>query len=733
MAELLLEILSEEIPARMQARAAEDLKRLVCDQLNKDGFEFESAKAYATPRRLALVVDGLPLEIKALEEERRGPPKTAPEKAVEGFAKSTGISVDQLEIRDTGKGEYYFAVIKKDARLTIDYMRLVASGAVINFVWPKSMRWHSGTTTWVRPIQSILAVFDGKPLKDFLQLGLEDKVPGLKIAMNNGSEAKPGELEIPISNTTRAHRFLTDTVIEVNDFADYKKQLEDGYVILDAAERRARIKEGAEKLAADAGLHLRDDPALLDEVAGLVEWPVPLIGSIDAEFMVLWSDVLVTAMRKHQKYFALEDKDGNLAPKFIVVANKDTPDAGAAIIAGNERVLRARLADAMFFRDQDMAQPLESYVPYLKNVVFHRELGSIGDKVQRMEILAGDIAAHNSVVDLKPVRRAAHLSKADLVTQMVGEFPELQGTMGRRYAYYGSSGEVSEVASAIEEHYAPQGPSDVCPTAPVSVAVALADKIDTLVGFWVINEKPTGSKDPFGLRRAALGVIRLVIENELRVNLKTFFESADELIQSSLIAAAMEKGGEQLEEEESDFDPDDLLSFFAERLKVHLREKGVRHDLVSAVFAVGGEDDLVRLLARVDALSKFLETEDGANLLTVYKRAANILGAEEKRDSKKYVYDGATPLVSNETAEQALIDTLMDVGPNITSAIDSEKFSDALELLASTRTVIDDFFDQVTVNVEESELREARLTMLDFIRKSFEKIADFSQIEGGER
>ncbi|NQV57889.1 MAG: glycine--tRNA ligase subunit beta, partial [Rhodospirillales bacterium] len=585
MAELLLEILSEEIPARMQARAADDLKRLVCDGLTAAGLEFTSADGYVTPRRLALVVDGLPTETPDISEEKRGPKTDAPEKAVNGFLGSVGLTLGDLEKRETDKGEFFYAVIEKKGGSAIGKILDILGPAIWSFPWPKSMRWSDSKGSWVRPIQDILLMFDGR------------KVPG-----RIGFE---GSVEFEFKNTTRAHRFLTDAVIEVKDFADYRKQLEVGHVVLDAADRRARIIEGAEKLAADAGLKLTDDPQLLDEVAGLVEWPVPLMGSIDAEFMDIPPEVLTTTMRKNQKYFALEDASGKLAPKFITVANKETPDGGAAIIAGNERVLRARLADAKFFWDQDRKETLASRTPQLRDITFHAKLGSLDEKIDRVQALAVDLA-EGIGADKDKVRSAARLAKADLVTGMVTEFPEVQGIMGRYYAL--ADGEAPEVADAIAEHYSPQGPSDACPTAPVSVAIALADKIDTLVGFWAIDEKPTGSKDPFALRRAALGVIRLVMENKLRAPLLETFRTAWKT------GSYKGKGDEELA---------DLLSFFADRLKVHLREQGVRHDLISAVFALGGEDDLVRLLARVEALGAFLGTEDGANLLTAYKRAAN--------------------------------------------------------------------------------------------------------------
>ena len=719
MPELLLELLSEEIPARMQARAADDLKRLITASLEKDKINFESLQTYVTPRRLTLVVNGLPMETEAVD--RRGPPKAAPEKAVVGFAKTYGVNVDQLEIRDTGKGEYYFAVVKEDAHQTIDYMPFIVSEAAINLSWPKSMRWHSTAMTWVRQIQSILAIFDGKPLDDVFQLGLEDKIPGLKKAMNNNSDAAPGELEIPISNLTQGHRFLSPKEFTVKDFADYATKLKAAHVILDPAERRAMIEAGAKKLARKAGLVLRDDPGLLDEVAGLVEWPVVLIGDIDEAFMDLPDEVLTTVMRHHQKYFALTDKKGGLAPNFIVVANIEAKDCGKIIVTGNERVLRARLADAKFFWDQDRKRTLESRIDGLKDRVFHAKLGSMLDKVERVEVLAGELAKPCGA-DAEDTKRAARLAKADLSTEMVTELPELQGVMGRYYAL--QDGEKPEVAAAIAEHYSPLGPNDSCPSAPVSLAVALADKIDSLIGFWKVGEKPTSSKDPFALRRAALGVIRLIVENGLRIPLAGFFRKGWFL-----------KG--ELESGVSDSllpEPlvDDLLAFFADRLKVHLRGEGVRHDHIDAAFSLGGEDDLVRLLARVDALGKFLDSDDGENLLVAYRRAANIVRIEEKNDGRQYKDNPEVSLLDLDQ-ELALFDKLLDVGPKIKAGIDDERFTDAMQELASVRTTVDAFFDNVTVNVEQPKLRENRLNMLAYIRRALNQVADFSRIEGGER
>ena len=582
MAELLLELLSEEIPARMQARAADDLKRLVSDGLKAAGLEFKDARAFATPRRLALVVDGLPAARADVSEERRGPRVGAPEQAVQGFLKATGLSsLDQAEKRDTGKGEFWFAVIAKKGGPTAEALPGIIDAAMKALPWPKSMKWGSGTMTWVRPLQSIVALFDGKVLV---------------------GEVAPGGAMAPIrfGDTTRGHRFLSKGTIKVADFADYAAKLRAAHVVLDPAERKKIVLAGAEKLCADAQVALRPDDGLLDEVAGLVEWPVPMLGTIDGQFMDVPPEVLIVSMRTHQRYFVTNRKDGALANRFVVVANNVARDGGKTIVDGNERVLRSRLADAKFFWDQDRKVRLEERLPALKDIVFHAKLGTQADRVARIEILADKIAPYVAGADSAQAILAAHLCKADLRSGMVGEFPELQGVMGRYYALEEKL--PAAIADAIGDHYAPAGPNDRCPSAPVSVVVALADKLDTLTSFWAIGEKPTGSRDPFALRRAALGIIRIVVENGIRLPLKKFF------------------------------DADDLMAFFADRLKVQMREKGVRHDVVDAVSALGGEDDLVRLLARVEAVQSFLATEAGKNLLTAYGRAANIVRAEEKKD-----------------------------------------------------------------------------------------------------
>jgi glycyl-tRNA synthetase beta chain len=695
MAQLLVEILSEEIPARMQARAAEDLKRLVGAGMKEAGLEFADAVAFATPRRLALVVEGLPERQPDVSDERKGPQVGAPDKAIQGFLGAVGLALDQCETRDVKGKEFYFAVIEKKGRPTAEVLTEILEGALGALPWPKSMRWGAGETRWVRPLHSILCLFAGAV------------VPIKHAGINAGA-------------VTHGHRFMAPGPIAVTDFADYRDRLKAAKVILDAGERAELIKAGAEKLAAAEGLGLKDDPALLAEVAGLVEWPVPLMGAIDAEFMEVPAEVLTESMRAHQKYFALKTEAGKLAPRFITVANIEAKDGGAAIIGGNERVLRARLADARFFWDTDRKAALESRVAKLSEITFHAKLGTVAEKVDRMESLAAELCEFIPGADRDKARSAAHLAKADLTTGMVGEFPELQGIMGRYYAL--NDGESDDVAEAIAQHYSPKGPGDACPTAPTAIAVALADKIDSLVGFFAIDEKPTGSRDPFALRRAALGVIRMVTENGLRLPLAEMF------------AAAERAYGDSREGVQGALDLGELLSFFADRLKVQMRETGVRHDLIAAVFATpkpdgGAEDDLVRLLARVAALAQFLETEDGANLLTAYKRAANIVVIEEKKD--KMAYDGEIARDLLDQAEEGTLFEALDLAHGrVQALLAAENFAGAMEELAKLRPPVDAFFDSVTVNCDNKLLRANRLRLLSHIRAALNEVADFSRIEG---
>lgn len=706
MAEFLLELLSEEIPARMQARAAEDLRRLVTGKLKAAGVAFERSEAHVTPRRLTLAIDGLPEKQPDVSEEKKGPRVGAPEQALRGFVKGNGLaSIDQAERRETPKGTFYFAVRRVPGRPTADVLAEIVIGAVQEMPWPKSMRWATAGGRWVRPLRSALAILDGAPLK-----------AALPFAEQAGESAA-----YRFGKRTSGHRFLAPERFEVESFADYRAKLRAAKVMLERGERRRAIEEGAAALAAGAGLTVKDDAGLLDEVAGLVEWPVPLMGRIDAVFMDLPPEVLTTSMRSHQKYFSTLDGEGRLADRFLLVANMETPDAGAAVVAGNERVLRARLADARFFWDQDRKRSLASRAPDLKDVVFHARLGTLDEKVDRLRALAVEIARHIPGADIDRVRSAARLAKADLTAGMVGEFPELQGVMGRYYARH--DGEHDEVAEAIAEHYSPLGPADACPSAPVSVAVALADKIDTLVGFWAIDEKPTGSKDPYALRRAALGAIRLIVENRLRLPLMPVFAAAARLLENRLErgpAAKIAGPGETLP---------DLLAFFADRLRALLRDKGVRHDLIAAVFALGGEDDLVRLLDRVRALQTFLASDDGSNLLVAYRRAANIVRIEEKKD--KVAYDGALDEGRlRQDEEHGLLAALNGVLGEAGPALRSEDYGAAMAALARLRGPVDAFFDEVTVNAEDAAVRENRLRLLSRIGATLDRVADFSRIEG---
>lgn len=712
MAELLLELLSEEIPARMQARAAEELKRLVCKGLDEATLAHETAQAYVTPRRLTLVVDGLPLAQPDVVEERRGPRVDAPEKAIEGFLKGNGLTRDALEPRETPKGTFLFATVERKGSNTADVLAPLIESALLELNWPKSMRWGAYSVRWVRPLQSLVCLFGGNV-----------------VAVRVGPVAA--------GTVTRGHRFLAPDPIEVRDFADYRAKLRDAKVMIDREERKAAIIERAQALAAAEGLTLRDDPALLEEVAGLVEWPVVLMGRIDDAFMAVPPEVLITSMRAHQKYFSLLDNNGGLAPRFIVVANTETVDGGRQVVAGNERVLRARLSDAKFFWDQDRRQILDSRVAKLGERIFHANLGTDLERVERIVRLARILAPY-AKADADSAGRAARLCKADLTTDMVGEFPELQGVMGRYYALH--DGETPDVAEAIGDHYAPQGPGDRCPTAPLSVAVALADKIDTLAGFFGIDEKPTGSKDPFALRRAALGTIRLVIETGLRLPLLAIFDEAarpyretayksndrnDTSINILGFANHARPGWNEPHETSSW----ELLDFFEERLKVHLRGRGVRHDLISATFARGGDDDLVRLLARVAALRDFLNTDDGANLLTAFKRASNIVRIEEKRDGSSYEGEAEETRFS-QVEETDLYVALARTRTRLQPLITDERFGEAMSVLAELRVPVDAFFDNVTVNCEDAELRVNRLRLLSQIRATLMDMADFSEIEG---
>ncbi|WP_445681625.1 glycine--tRNA ligase subunit beta [Radicibacter daui] len=693
MAELLFELFSEEIPARMQARAAEDLARLVTEGLKAVDMAPASTRALVTPRRLTLVMDGLPERSPDVAEERRGPRAGAPQQATDGFLKANNLdSLEACELRDTGKGEFYFLTINKPGRPLREVLSDILLKAVAELPWPKSMRWADRPFRYVRPLHSIIALVDGKVLEGALDMS--------------------GKL-LAFGNETRGHRFLAPDAFTVTGFADYEAKLRAARVVLDREERKRLILEGATALAAEKGLELVPDDGLLEELAGLVEWPRPLIGRIDDVFMEVPKEVLVTSMRSHQKYLAVQEKGGKLAPWFIAVANVETADGGAAMRQGYERVLRARLSDARFFWDQDRKHRLEENLPQLEKIVFHAKLGTLSQRVTRMQALSAEIARRLGG-DVAAARSAAELAKADLVSGMVGEFPELQGVMGRYYALH--QGESAVVADAIATHYSPAGPSDDCPSAPVAVALALADKLDTLAGFFAIGETPTGSKDPYALRRAALGVIRIVLENGLTLSLSELFAEAHALYGRSDFAPAADVVAQ-------------LGAFFADRLKVYLRDRGVRHDMIAAVLALGGGDDLTRVVARAKALQDLLGSDDGANLLAAYRRAANIVRIEEKKDGP---HDGAVdPARFAQGEESALHEALDAAARGAEPAIAGGAFEDAMRALATLRQPVDAFFDKVTVNADDPALRVNRLRLLSKIRATLNMVADFSQIEGG--
>ncbi len=691
MSELLLELFSEEIPARMQARAAADFARLLGDKLAAAGLEFKEIRSYATPRRLTAVVDGLPARSPDIREERKGPRVDAPDAAIKGFLKSVGLaSAASAEKRDDKKGAYYVALIEKPGRATPEVIAEIVPEIVLSFSWPKSMRWGSGRLRWVRPLHSVLCLFDGKVV-DF-------DIDGIKSG-----------------NATRGHRFMAPEPFSVKSFADYVQKLREAKVILDGGERAQLIADQARGLAKKHALTLVDDEALLAENAGLTEWPVALMGAFDEAFLSVPQEVLTTSMKAHQKCFSVRKTGGDLANRFILIANIKAEDRGEAIIAGNDRVIAARLSDAKFFFDQDRKIMLPDRVPKLKEIVFHEKLGTQYDRIQRVRMLAREIAA---LVGADPdlAERAAILAKADLVSGMVGEFPELQGVMGRYYAL--DQQENATVADAIAAHYKPVGPSDEVPHEPVAIALALADKLDMLAGFWAIDEKPTGSKDPYALRRAALGVIRIVLENGVRMPLA-------QVLWPALGAHVI--GGIRPEKDERII-LNDQLAFFADRLKGYLRDQGARHDLVDAVFALGG-DDLLMIVRRVEALGRFLDTEDGANLLTGTKRAINILRIEEKRDNTTYD-QSPDPKLFKRPEEKALAKAVDEVEKAAAAAVAREDFEAAMSEMAKLRVPVDEFFDHVTVNATEPDLRANRLRLLNRIRATTLTVADFSKIEG---
>ena len=755
--DLLLELFSEEIPARMQARAADDLKRLVTGGMVEAGLTYSGGRAFATPRRLTLALSDLPKMTPDTVEERRGPRTDAPAKALEGFLRSTGLTRDELQVRDDKKGQVYFATIRRPGRPAAQVVAQAVEHAVRTFPWPKSMRWGEGHLRWVRPLHSILCL-------------LSDEA---------GAEVVPLAIDgIAACNTTRGHRFMAPNSFQVSGFEDYAEKLEQAFVVLEADERARRIEADAGNLAFARGLEVVPDPGLLAEVAGLVEWPVALMGGIGADFLDLPPEVLQTSMREHQKFFSVRNPKTERIENFVTVANIAAPDGGKAILAGNARVLSARLTDAKFFWQNDLRTVrdvgLEGMAEPLETVTFHAKLGTQAERVRRIEALAREIAPAVGA-DPELAAQAARVAKADLASQMVYEFPELQGTMGRYYVQ--AAGLPDEVATACEAHYRPLGPSDAVPTEPVSIAVALADKLDTLTGFWTIEEKPTGSKDPFALRRAALGILRIILERTIRRRLSSLLEKAlgQNLIKHfsfisdlfsvfnglhflrknpelptfndyadfhSFVLKAepllkSQEAAQRLQQmelglaSEMQRKSDDLLLFFADRLKVYLRDQGIRHDVIQACFELGGQDDLVLLVNRVRALQDFLATDDGGNLLIAYRRAANIVAKAEDEAGPNVVFEGEVqPRLFEQDDERDLLAALDAAEPAIAAALAAEDFAAAMTAMARLRAPIDAFFDRVTVNAPNQIVRRNRLCLLTRIRQVMRRIAIWDAIEG---
>jgi len=746
----LLELFSEEIPARMQKRAGEDLKNLVTNGLVDAGITYESAAAFTTPRRLCLSLCGVLEESPTLREERKGPRVGAPDKAIEGFLRGAGVSREDLVVKADKKGDIYVAEIVKPGRAAADVLSDVVSGVIANFPWPKSMRWGTGSMRWVRPLHSVLSILEKK----------------------EAVEVVPVDVAVPVGDSTEGHRFMGAGRFSVTGFEDYEARLKAAFVMLDPSERADKIWHDATNGAFAQGLEVVEDRGLLAEVAGLVEWPVVLMGDIAEDFFGLPPEVLQSSMREHQKFFSVRNPKTGRIEKFITVANRETADGGATILAGNQKVLFARLSDAKFFWENDLRVPLSDMAAKLASVTFHNKLGTQAERVARIAALAREIAPMVGA-DVEQAGQAAEICKADLMSEMVYEFPELQGLMGRYYAE--KAGLPQAVANACEQHWQPLGPSDDVPSEPVSVAVALADKIDTLTGFWAIDEKPTGSKDPFALRRAALGVIRLVLENEKKFGMWDTIQCAgDRVIKDALYRRMYQTAIEQAEVEigfakqglqafidgseqiiqqletsegglsqemsdilnDLDFGPeisheilDDLLAFFHDRLKVYLKDKGIRHDVIDACLKMPGNDDLTLLVKRAEALQAFLNSDDGENLLQGYKRANNILRAEEKKDG--VAYEG-TPDVkfAEEAVETALFKALAEAGPQIETALSEENIPAAMAALAALRAPIDGFFDGVQVNAENDIVRRNRLCLLNEIREVMHKVAVFSEIGG---
>ena len=728
MPDLLLELFSEEIPARMQGKAAEDLRRLVTEGLVDRGLTYGHAAAFATPRRLTLALEGLSDHSPLRREERKGPRADAPAKAREGFLRGLGatdaaemaarpvaeiaIPGVRIEVRPDKKAEVLFALIERPGRPAAEIVAETVEAVIRTFPWPKSMRWGAGTLRWVRPLRSILCV----------------------LTTEAGAEVVPFDIDgVPAGDRTRGHRFMAPGAFSVSSFEDYEAKLTRAFVLLDAKDRAEKIWHDATQLAFARGLEVIEDKGLLAEIAGLVEWPVVLMGRIEARFLALPPEVLSTSMKEHQKFLSVRDPATGQVVGYIVVANRETADAGATVLAGNAKVLAARLSDAVFFWENDLRTPLTEMVAKLDAVTFHNKLGTQGARVARVAALAREIAP---LVGADPDRaeRAAKLAKADLASQMVYEFPELQGVMGKYYAE--KAGEDGAVALAAEQHYSPLGPSDFVPAEPVSVAVALADKLDTLTGFWAIDEKPTGSKDPFALRRAALGVTRLLLENGVRLALTQALLDPIRRNRAAMVEAGAFAHADvpDLSDAVSERDRalvlgEDLLAFFADRLKVYLRDQGIRHDAIDACLQLGGQDDLTLLVARVRALDGFLATRDAPNLLQGYKRANNILTAEEKKDGVEYSLP-PEPRLAETPEEGALFDALDVAEAAIAPALAAEDFEAAMSALSELRAPIDAFFDTTVVNAPAAMVRRNRLCLLNRIRAVMNRVAVFSAIEG---
>jgi glycyl-tRNA synthetase beta chain len=760
MPDLLIELFSEEIPARMQPRARDDLRKMITDGLINAGLTYASAGAFSTPRRLALSVEGVTAHSPALREERKGPRTDAPDAALQGFLRSTGLTRDQLEIRDDKKAQVYFAVVEKPGRPAAEIVAEVLDATIRNFPWPKSMRWGAGSLRWVRPLHSILCI----------------------LTTEAGAEVVPVAVDgIVAGNTTRGHRFMAPGAFAVTGFDDYAAKLRAAKVMLSADEREAEIWNTAQNLAFAQGLELVEDRALLTEVAGLVEWPVPLMGPIGADFLHLPPEVLQTSMREHQKFFSVKNPASGRIERFVTVANVQTADEGATILAGNGKVLAARLSDARFFWDNDLREAkagMGAWAEGLRAVTFHNKLGSQADRIDRIAALAAEIAPMVAA-DAALAQQAARVAKLDLRSAMVGEFPELQGLMGMYYAT--EAGLPDAVAKAARDHYSPLGPSDAVPTDPVSVAVALADKLDTLTGFWAIDEKPTGSKDPFALRRAALGVIRLVLGNGVRVSVADCVASSFGLLLASFAANGrllrLDRTGDGQEIVRGASNPvaasdgvlsaclppisdllkwntdrrlsfsgvtfssdnplvpkleevtEQMLSFFHDRLKVFLKDEGIRHDVIDACLAMPGNDDLTLLVKRARALNATLATPDGANLVQGFKRANNILAQAEAKDGVEYSY-GADPKFAETPEETALFAALDAAEAAIKPAMATEDFTAAMTAMATLRAPIDAFFTTVQVNSDNPIIRRNRLNLLHRIRATCGQVADLTRIEG---